>query len=168
MRFILTLLLVVSFSLSSIAHLNDSIQKKNSVFIELLGIGGYGSLNFQREFIQVKKIKIGVRIGFSTYNLSDFTTQFNPDIIIPIAINAQYGNKNNLELGLGQVISNIVETNSISFSPERTTTLHGNFTIGYRYQKPKGGFIFRLNYSPIVESYQDYQHWGGISFGYAF
>jgi hypothetical protein len=168
MKLFLTLLFLFSFYFNSRANLDHSTSKKNSIYIELLGIGGYGSLNFQREFIQVKKVKIGFRLGLSTYNITDFTTQFNPDIIIPFAIHAQYGNKNNIELGLGQVITNIVETNPISFTPERTTAIHANFTIGYRYQKPEGGFIFRINYSPIIESYQAYKHWGGLSFGYAF
>jgi hypothetical protein len=167
MKLFLTILLLSFYSISKAQEDSLSI-KKNSIYIEILGVGGYGSVNFEREILKIKKIKIGTRLGITTYNLTDFTTKFNPDLIIPISINAQYGNKHNLEISLGQVISIIVETNPNTYTPERTTNIHPNLTVGYRYQKTKGGFIFRINYSPIIEFYQDYKHWGGISFGYAF
>ncbi len=167
MKLYLAILLLFTYSFC-IAQSDSLSTKKNSIYLEILGIGGYGSLNYERGLFEVNKIKIGARLGLSTYHLTDFTTSFNPDIIIPIAIHAQYGNKHNAEVGLGQVISNIVETNEVTFNPERTTNIHANFTIGYRYQKPKGGFVFRINYSPVIEFYKDYRHWAGLSVGYAF
>jgi len=37
-----------------------------------------------------------------------------------------------------------------------------------RVQKDKQGVIFRCGYTPIIEFYKFYKHWGGISIGYAF
>jgi len=162
------ILVLIFLSAVSQAKVDSLSTKKNSFYLELLGIAGYASLNFEREFIQIKKVKIGARLGISTYNFTDFTAQFNPDIIIPLSINALYGNKHNLELGLGQVISALVKANSTTFSPERSINIHPNFTIGYRYQKSSGGFMYRINYSPIIEFYKEYKHWGGISIGYTF
>ena len=141
---------------------------QNILYIEALGIGGYGSLNYERIILIKKKRTIGVRIGISTYKITDYTTKFNPDVMIPIAINKFYGNKHKIEFGFGQTISSIVQANNSNWKPERVTNLNANFTIGYRYQKDKGGVIFRVSYTPIIEFYRYYRHWGGISIGYTF
>lgn len=147
----------------------DTIQTSHNVlYIEIAGIGGYSSLNYERIVFGNNKFKFGLRVGISTYNITDHTTKFNPDIIIPIAINGLYGNNHNIEFGLGQTISNIVQANPSNWKPKRMTNLHANFTIGYRYQKDKGGIIFRCSYTPIIEFYRYYRHWGGITIGYAF
>ncbi|HEY1054513.1 MAG TPA: hypothetical protein VGE24_05240, partial [Emticicia sp.] len=46
----------------------------NSVYIEALGMGGYGSVNYERLLYQKKKLHIGGRIGVGTYRLRDFET----------------------------------------------------------------------------------------------
>lgn len=162
------ILFLFSYSVSFAQTDSTATTANNSVSLDILGIGGYGSLNYERTIFNFSSIRVGVRAGISTLNFTDYTTKFNPDIIIPISINALYGNKHNLELGAGQVISNIVQASKKNYKPERVFNAHANFTIGYRYQKKKGGFMFRLNYTPIIEFYNDYRHWGGVSVGYAF
>lgn len=141
---------------------------RNSVYLEIVGIGGYGSLNYERIVLERNRFKFGLRIGVSTYNISDYTTKFNPDIIIPISVNGLYGNNHIIEFGIGSTISNIVQASSSNWKPERVTNINANFTIGYRYQKKQGGVIFRCSYTPIIEFYKYFRHWGGISIGYAF
>ncbi len=164
--YIIILLLFINYEAKSQIDTNQTSQ--NVLYIEGVGIGGYGSLNYERIIPVKANLRIGLRIGISTYNITDYTTKFNPDIIIPIAINGLYGNNHKIEFGLGQTISNIVQANHSNWKPERVTNLHANFTIGYRYQKDKGGVIFRCSYTPIIEFYEFYRHWGGISIGYDF
>lgn len=146
---------------------------RNLIYLEAFGAGGYGSLNYERVIFQQKNkltpnLKIGVRLGISTFHLKDFNNKFNPDVIIPVAINAIYGKTHHLEVGFGQTFSNVTQTNSMTFAVERQTTLNSNFTAGYRYQKSERGIIFRLNYSPIISSDKLYNSWFGLSIGYGF
>ena len=112
--------------------------------------------------------KISGRIGISTYNIKDYTYSFNPDIIIPSAINGIYGKTHNIEIGIGQTISNIVQSKHSNLISYRETKFHTNFTIGYRYQKDKGGIIYRCGYMPIIEFNKLYRHWLGTSIGFGF
>ncbi len=163
---IIFLLLIIDFEAKSQIETNQ--VGKNVIYIEGAGTGGYGSLNYERVILNKTHLWLCTRVGLSTYNLRDYTNNFNPDIIIPMAINGLYGNNHKIEFGIGQTISNIVHANYSNWQTERETNFHANFTIGYRYQKDKGGVMFRCSYTPIIEFYNHYRHWGGISIGYAF
>ena len=39
--------------------------------------------------------------------------------------------------------------------------------VGYRYQAPDGGFVFRIDFTPIV-AFGTFLPFGGISAGYGF
>ena len=158
---------VFTFSVKS----QDSLVEKNAnqvFYLEVLGIGGYGSLNYENVVFRKNKVKIGLRIGLSTYHIIDFTNTFNPDIIIPFSVNGFYGNKHNVEFGVGQTFSSIVQLNSTDYSTDRENGFSTSFTLGYRYQKQNGGIIFRIAYTPIIDHNKYYENWGGISIGYAF
>ena len=81
---------------------------KNTLYLEGIGIGGYGSVNYERSIIQKNNINLMARIGFGTYHILDYTNRFNPDIIIPIAINATYGKQHHIEFGIGHTIASTV------------------------------------------------------------
>lgn len=140
----------------------------NSVYIEALGMGGYGSVNFERLLYKQKKLHIGVRLGVGTYRLRDFETNLNPDVTVPFSVNAYYGRTHHVELNIGQTFTSIVGANAIDFKVDRQNTLSSNFAIGYRYQKSSRGMMFRVNYSPIITSNQPFKHWYGLSVGYSF
>ncbi|MEA3495364.1 MAG: hypothetical protein U9R42_04945 [Bacteroidota bacterium] len=146
---------------------NDTISQ-NSIHFEILGTGGYFSLSYERIIFNKNKFALGLKTGMGTYNIFDYKSNFNPDIIVPILFSGLYGKNHKIEFGLGQTVSNIVRANYSDSESERLTQFHSNFTLGYRYQKNKGGFIFRINYSPIIEFNKYFRHWGGISIGYAF
>lgn len=141
---------------------------RNVVFVEIGGSAIYSSLNYERLFITTEKVKIGGRIGVSTYRLTDFALNFNPDIFLPFGLNALYGKKNSLLFGVGQVIANTVSAGSSDYKPKRNTMVHASFNIGYAYQKIEEGIIFRISYSPVVENYKNFKHWFAVSFGYLF
>lgn len=140
----------------------------NTVYIEALGMGGYGSLNYERQLYQKKKLHIGVRLGVGTYRLRDFETKLNPDITLPFSLNAYYGKTHHIEVGLGQTFTSIVGASPVDFKVERQNTLSSNFTIGYRFQRSSRGMMFRVNYSPIISLNQSFKHWYGASIGYSF
>lgn len=138
------------------------------IYLEVAGVGGYGSLNFERIIRNKKKLMFAIRAGISSYHIKDYTNKFNPDILLPLGLVGYYGNCHKLECGIGETMSNIVHADVLDFKPSRTTSFHTNFSVGYRYQKSSGGVIFRCTYTPIIEYNKYFRHWAGISFGYSF
>jgi hypothetical protein len=118
-------------------------------------------------------------VGFSLWaDRVGGSTVFNP--AIPLELSGLIGNGNHhLELGLG--VTPHLAT-SLEFNPETSEledkVVFGSLIplrIGYRYQKPEGGFFFRVGYTPIIDfpprtggnwSFNPYS--AGVSFGKSF
>jgi hypothetical protein len=157
------------FAHSQVHSQTDTVQTaRNSVYLEVVGIGGYGSINYERLLVWNQRLQLRARIGLSTYHLRNYTDSFSPDFIVPIAVNGLYGKIHHAELGVGPTITNFSEVNEENWQIERNTQLHLNFTIGYRYQKKEGGLVLRCAYTPLLIFTDSYTHWGGGSIGYSF
>lgn len=165
---ILIVLLIFRFSHEAFSQTDTLQMVHNFTYIEIGGIGGYGSLNYERLIFNKKNIAFAIRLGLSTYHIKDYTNKFNPDIIIPISLNGYYGNNHKIEMGIGQTIGSMVRAGDSGFETERNTNVHTSFLIGYRYQKKNSGIIFRCTYNPILEFNKHFRHWAGISVGYSF
>jgi len=162
------IILVLFINCEARSQLDTNLLIKNVLYLEIGGLGSYGSLNYERVIFIKANTKIAGRIGLGTYSIMDYTSSFNPDLFIPVIINGLFGKNHKIEIGVGQTISNTVQANHSNWEPERKTNLHANFTVGYRYQKNTEGIIFRCSYTPIIEFYKYYRHWAGVSIGYAF
>lgn len=165
-----TILTILAFIISReiLSQSDTTFLAKNILYAEVAGAGGYGSINYERVLLSKYCISVASRIGIGTYHIYDYTTQFNPDILIPVSINAFYGKENKAELGLGQTFASIVRADFDKLEPTRMMNLHTFFSAAYRYQKKTGGIFFRLAYIPILEYNKNWRHWAGISFGYVF
>jgi outer membrane scaffolding protein for murein synthesis (MipA/OmpV family) len=140
---------------------------KNNVFLEALGNGGYGSLNFERIIDQKPRLSIGLSAGISTFKTKDFKQNFNPDLIVPIGIRFYYGsNKSKLFFGIGQTMSSTSKLNTEDFNPKRTYHLSANIMVGYRYDFRR--IMVQVAYTPMIENYDQYRRWVGLSIGYKF
>lgn len=142
---------------------------KHSIVLEAGGIGGYGSINYERAFYLKEKHLLSYKVGFSIFRFKDFERDLNPDLLFPISI--QYNRKFNNHrsfLGVGQTVSSIVKASSDFSSKVRKTRLSLSYIIGYRFQRDNKPFFYQISYTPIFEQYKTFQHWGGISFGYSF
>lgn len=162
-RLVLLLCLVSNIAFAQQA---PEVALKNNVFLELLGNGGYASVNYERNVFQFKRIGLYPSIGISTFKTKDFTNAVNPDIIIPVGLRMYYGSKHALVLGLGQTISSIVKLDDETFKPQRNYALSANLMIGYRVNFKR--INLQLAYTPILENYNYYLNWLGFSVGYKF
>lgn len=147
---------------------DKSRSAPNQLYIEAAGPGGYGSLNYERKIFEKNDLQVGVRCGFSTYHVNDYTNNFNPDILIPIALNGYYGKIHKFQFGVGQTFTNMVQASSKDFMPIRNTNFHTFFSIGYEYQKKPQGVFFRITYTPVIEFNMYFRHWAGVSTGFSF
>ncbi len=136
--FIKSAIVLISVTLLSINAFakNDTLNPAHNIlFGEIAGTGGYGSINYERIFPGKNQFTFGIRIGLSSYRFKDYLNTFNPDIIIPFSVNAYYGAKHKVQVGIGQTLANIVHADFDDFKPARYTDVHSTFQLGYRYKK---------------------------------
>jgi hypothetical protein len=150
------------------------IDLRHAVYAELGGSAGIWSLNYDLMALNINNFKVGARVGFGF--LREGYPGTTIDMHIPITANFMYAfkEKHHAEFGIGTQIASY-QIRSVQTATDtgfvRKKEALGNMTLGYRFQSPKGGFMFRAFYSPFF--YQDgiyfrYEHWAGLSIGYAF
>lgn len=146
---------------------NDSL-KRNAVYIELLGQGVLYSVNYDYRISD----NIAFRAGFTFWGINFFDK--NTLTGFPIMVNYLSGkNKGHLEAGIGFMpLMMVTEGNAGWFSWEEEQKkdseleVIGNINLGYRYQPRTGGFVFRINFTPLIGP--TVIPWAGMSFGYGF
>lgn len=179
MHKILLLAALLGGSASTWARPIEKTTAKNAVYLDILGVGGYYALSYERQILERNRFAMGARIGITSYEFRDFNDKFNPDLIVPLSINAYYGNVHHVELGIGPTLSSVVKAHPFKFTPTRDLLVNVHMQVGYRYQKPGGGFLFRIGYTPYIQAFRithlqfikptsTLRHWGGISVGYTF
>lgn len=179
-RFAIILFIIVSFSLVGQNKSDDTthLPKRNTIYLELGGNGIFGSLGYDRLFRLNKKIKTSFSFGVSIFG--DFkSTEYDEYYGIPLSFNFLFGKKkHHLELGIGIAVfaevyltyndpSNAIyvtqtswgNTSSYPITPNTIKPFYSNQTdivtyitpkIGYRFQKPNGGFFFKVAFTPFI------------------
>lgn len=147
---------------------------RNVVFLEALGLGTYYSFNYERNIYLSEPLRLGLRAGIAPWNVED--TYFTS---VPLGAHLIYGKSaHRLEMGMGLSFRFKAEINSgaIQYHKwEKLAPARIGMLIGYRYQQPEGGWMFRLGYQPFINGFIEangyvragYVHWLGIAFGYA-
>jgi hypothetical protein len=146
----------------------EVILSKNAVFFEILGNGGLYSINYER---CLSENLIG-RIGFSSFLSVDVIGGETGGRIttIPILITYFSGKKkSHFEIGGGMLFGKDNEDQVAGTIIDLTSF------IGYRYQAPGKGILFRIGLTPFLSldnkaNYPDkgLSLSGGISLGYHF
>jgi hypothetical protein len=147
------------------AEPDDERTANNAVYLEGLGPGLFYSINYDRSFGD-----FAGRIGFGYVSIGATSTSSDGSggqtqetasaSFFTVPITASYlglGNKKHmLELGAGVTIVHVgaggtaFDASSSSSSHESATFLFPVGVVGYRYQPPHGGFLFRGGISPII------------------
>jgi hypothetical protein len=181
MRSLAVLLLIVALSGTILAQAPPA---PNSLYAEAMGNGLVYSLNYDRLFSST----IGARIGVS-YAAPEMVSLTTFPVKVYYLIGLGSGGSK-LELGLGLTVILQPEKQATTFVGQPHDKVRGNgvlgsATMGYRYQRAEGGFIFRVGFTPffgmfshekdfvpyVPRIYEDHFHlfpWGGISVGYGF
>jgi hypothetical protein len=170
--------LAISFGASAQTE-PETFTAKNAVYLEVGGGSGIYAINYSKIFHQKGKLKLNASAGFSLLpHRLDSKTTWLP--VVPLEISALYGKSNHhLEMGFGFTT---YLTRSLAFDSKTFETIDkvvfGAFIplrVGYRYQKPEGGFFFRVGYTPFFEvpvregkNWSFYPYLAGVSFGKSF
>ncbi len=162
------LVLVLCVGLSPAYGRPDTLTpKQNIIYLEALGTGGLGSLNYERTLCREGLWQLAARVGVSTIHVRDFTRRFNPDLLFPLGAVACYGGRFQGEIAGGVAFTSIVYPDPENFAPGRHGAIQGWLAIGGRYLDPGNRWMLRATYTPIIE-FGTWRHWGGLSFGHAF
>lgn len=144
-------------------------QPPNKVYVEGFGSGGFYSLNYERTIAGGLTARIGA--AFMPRVMSEYTAQ----VIVPITISYLVGyDGHHLEMGAG--------VTKQMYGRRRGREVSGPFQdrevagleympgalVGYRYQAPDGGWMFRATYTPFNMKFEGWVSSAGISVGYAF
>ena len=149
---------------------------RNSIYLEIGGNGGVGSLNYERLVPFAKPGNmLALRIGtiFAPYGRPG--PDFGYEFYLPLEASMLLGKRAvKLELGLGTTIWGYGGRRSDSFGPaERYSYLEAVpvFRVGGRWQQPGKHWFMRVGFTPILqENYTvipyPFSPWAGISVGY--
>ena len=136
--------------------------KKNDIYLEALGNGLFGSVNYERQL--TKAPGLGVRVGIGFYSENAFY------ITIPVGVNYLFplkSDKSFIDAGLGVTWTQIDgklfgdskrsdENNFVNFIP----------SIGYR-RHTTHNVMWRISLTPVINKYT-FVPWIGISIGKRF
>ena len=145
----------------------------SSVYFELLGNGGFYSVNYDIRFTD-RRDGLGGRAGLSYVSEPRDGEESNRNFFsIPVGVNYLAGkNGHFFEAGAGITYYSgnihLVDNVGDSVNGENTNGIFGNLTFGYRKQPVDGGFSFRAGVSPIITKNSFKPYWPYVSFGYAF
>lgn len=138
---------------------------RNAVYFELGGSAVIPSLNYERRVTDVWFGRAGASVVTSESSAGDDDTTY----VVPLT--ASYvrspGASHHLELG-GGVTFSFGDRQDLfdNDDGEQFSTAVLTGIVGYRYQKPDGGFQFRAVFTPVAGA-GDLEPWAGVSFGYA-
>lgn len=131
-------------------------QQNGAVSFEALGVGGFGSFSYSKEFKRWDKLGLEYRVGLS---FTPIDKNNGDGIIIPGLLHATYGNgKHMADFGIGQTLT--VTTRLSLF-------LRMPLSFGYRLQTD-GPWFYRIAYTPLISYIYNaqWEHWGGFTVGF--
>ena len=140
----------------------QSSLHRNSIYLELMGLGGLYSLNYDLRVTPKISLRAGISVwGFKELDLLFFQMDDFKFRSFPIMVNYLLGIRSSrLELGLG-IMPTYISTGGASFfyllntdEPTKVTIFPIVGTIGYRYQPEEGGLMFRAGLNPYLASGQ--------------
>ena len=135
----------------------------NAVYLELAGNGLLYSLNYDRLLTR----NIAARVGFM--GLGAATDSVSGGVVAaPLMVSYLFGEGNShFETGLGVMLAAGAIDEVGEMQDEGFSGAIGTATLGYRYQRPGGGFLFRIGVTPLFDT-SGIAPWLGVSFGYGF
>lgn len=178
---LLVLIFIYSLSYEAKAQVEpETFTSKKAVYLEVGGSSGRYAINYSKMFYQKGKLKLNASAGFSMWRneINDFETIWLP--VIPLEVTGFYGKANHhLELGFGftPFLDRTLDFDLETLELEDKVVFGAIIPvrIGYRYQKPEGGFFFRVGYTPFFDvpvgegkSWSFNPYHAGISFGKSF
>lgn len=136
---------------------------RNAYYLEVGGNALIYSINYERFFSD----RLAGRVGGMFFGASGEDSSAGV-VAAPIMASYLWGEGNSrFETGVGILLVSGGIQNVEGYEDEDFSGTVGTGTLGYRWQRPQGGFVFRAGLTPVF-SLDGIGPWFGASFGYAF
>lgn len=154
---IATLLLSLAIAASA------SAQGRNVAYFELGGNAIVPSVNYERQLSERLFGRIGLTLVSGTHSDGDTELTFG----FPVMLNyvSHPAGRHHFEAGAGFTYITGDAQDLFGEDDESISNFVGTATIGYRYQKPGRGLVFRAGFTPVFDESEAFP-WGGLSLGY--
>jgi hypothetical protein len=143
-----------------------SQSQPNSLYLELFGNGVIYSINYDKLFSNCT----GGRIGFMFLWGGRDGIAYRDIAVLPVMFHYFISFHNHkIEFGIGPLIAleGASEFEFLGVDNLSSFGIGGTATIGYRFQKEEGGFLFRIGFTPLF-GISGLIPSGGLSFGIGF
>jgi hypothetical protein len=152
--------LLLIFLLVFSSSFSQEKLKRKAVFVELLGSGIIGSVNYDFRF-KPGNDGLGMKTGFG----------FVPKVlIIPIELNGVIGKKR-IAFEYGGGISAVIFLDDVGDNLAFSNSENFGYTLfakaGIRVTPKNKGLFFSFNWNPIINSVETRWTWFGLGIGYS-
>lgn len=164
------------------------MSQTQSIYIELGGQSVAYSLSYEYQFATVLPPRPFIRSGLEVIPVFLESHRDRIGLAVPLETGLIFGRKkHHFEISTSAIFFREIDEKS------RYTNINGPFTgydeyiiksvgilwhnrIGYRFQKPQGGNVFRIGFTPVnaylnpkrKKSNWEFWPWGGICYGISF
>ena len=154
-------ILTLSICFFCMKSFSQETYSKNNIYIELLGKGFYYSINYERKLFRLNEIiSTNASIGISVFpGLTSI--EKSTDILLPVENNFCFSKQNHhAVVGYGTTFwsykVNYIDIDNTNLSQQplppsliRVNEWFAHLLLEYRFQKPSGGFLFKVGYCPL-------------------
>lgn len=143
----------------------DRSAARNTVFVEALGNGFLGSLNYERQF--GKKPNFTTRVGIGFYPDIDFY------LTVPVSVHylIDVGQNNFIETGIGYTWAQYGADDCFLCEGGDNTDDYNNLFLSIGYRKHFGNnWMWKINFSPLITNNHNanFTPWFGAALGKRF
>ena len=144
----------------------------NSIYLELGGNALVYSVNYERIMPAGAALRAG--LSYMSVSASSGSAAANASVVgIPLTFSylGRGTGSLKLELGAGASFEKFSGSSSVGFGNDIKAGAFvplATFIAGIRIAPPKGGFTFKLAFTPFYHPDTGFFPWGGMSFGMAF
>lgn len=177
MKILLFITLLIGLLFQAKAQADDPISYKKAIFVEAFGQGLHASVNYDMRIRKGSQSGLGFRLGvggiFTGTANADAGNEATGVVGFPIGVNYLVGeNRSSFEAGLGltpHYADTVIESpTNPKIVNENGWGANGYLNLGYRFQPLNNGFMFRLNWTPVIRSTGFLAQNFGVSAGYSF
>lgn len=165
-----TFVLLTCFSIGQERQISTTTpQALNAVYLSYGGPGIFFSTIYERQLINGNNYNIGVKGGIGT---SVSSVLFPHEFNFPLGIFFLYGKrKHHLDVSANLTSYLLEQYNYAADKSKKELRLLYVPSVCYRYQKPNGGFMGRIGFSPVFnrnDVTNTFMPWIDVSVGWAF
>jgi len=159
MKKLIIILTTISFANIGLSQVksDSTATAKHTVFLELIGNGLFGSVNYDYLFIAQKKFKSSTRVGAILIPRSGGSIFTSALVEVSLLLDIHHGTrKHYFELGLGltyNFANDICSGCANVGENEYYSTLYNVIRLGYRLQKVSGGLFLKFGFTPFIPLY---------------